>query len=370
MSNALIPFIKPHFPDPKLIADDYASIVKSNWFTNFGPFERRLCEQVAVFVSQDVSVTTVANATLGIELAVKSLFKKSDKKNQIIVPSFTFIAGPAVIISQGFTPVFVDINQSLQPDFSQAKSYIEKNTDKIAGILLCNTFGVGNTEISKWEEFAKEYDLPLIVDSAAGFGSMYDTLGYVGARGDCEVFSMHATKPFSVGEGGLIISKNKVLIAKIRRLENFGFGVDRVALDIGTNAKLQELNCAIGLRQLGNLESRLANRRKSLAYYKKLLRPKGFEFQENDDISTVAFVSVLAPSEAIADNIYRALVEARVEVKKYYAPIHEMEVMTGKFLYAGSIENTENVARRILSLPLHDDMKKSTIEYVIDSMKF
>lgn len=363
-----IPFIKPHFPSPKLIANDYAKIVESNWFTNFGPFEKELCAQVANFISQNVSVTTVANATLGIELAIRSLFVKDGRKNQVLVPSFTFIAGPASLISEGFTPVFVDINGALQPDLDQAKSYIEKNTDKVAGIFLCNTFGVGNKEVAKWEDLARRYKLPLIIDSAAGFGSMYDNKNYIGSRGDCEIFSMHATKPFSVGEGGLIVSKNQDLITKIRHLENFGFDENRVASDIGTNAKLQELNCAIGIRQLKDLESRLAGRRESLAHYKKLLEPKGFKFQGNDERSTVAFVSALAPSAATARGVYEFLHEDRVEVKKYYVPVHLMDVMAGRFLVADNLDNTEDVAGRILSLPLHDHMDVGIIERIIEAM--
>jgi dTDP-4-amino-4,6-dideoxygalactose transaminase len=322
MSNKPIPFIKPHFPDPKLIANDYESIVKSNWFTNFGPYENKLCKGVANFIGEGVSVTTVANATLGIEIAVKLLFTKDDLRNQVIVPSFTFIAGPAVVISQGFTPVFIDINNSLQPDITQAKQYIQMNVGKISGILLCNTFGVGNTQVDKWEALAKEFGLALIIDSAAGFGSMYDTNTYVGSRGDCEIFSMHATKPFSVGEGGLVVSKNENFISKVRRFENFGFDSNRIALDIGTNAKLQELNCAIGIRQLEDLIPRLENRRNSLEQYKKLLEPKGFEFQENDKLSTVAFVSTLAPNDEVAAEVYSSLVSAGIGVKKYYEPIH------------------------------------------------
>lgn len=368
MSEQPIPFIKPHFPDPKLIANDYAKIVESNWFTNFGPYENELCRQIENFIDKAVHVTTVANATLGIELAIKTLFKKNNQKKQIIVPSFTFIAGPASIVSAGFVPVFIDINASLQPDLQQAKRYIVQNKDKVAGIFLCNIFGVGNKEIGKWESFAKKHNFPLIIDSAAGFGSMYDNREYIGSRGDCEIFSMHATKPFSVGEGGLVVSKNADVIKEIRHLQNFGFDQHKIVTRIGTNAKLQELNCAIGIRQLEDFTSRLDGRRQSLLYYKSLLTKKGFTFQENDEFSTVAFVSALAPNSATSRGVYEYLLEKKIEIKKYYAPIHFMEAMSGKFLVADTLKYTEDVARRIVSLPLHDYMDIDTIRHVVDAM--
>jgi len=365
-----IPFIKPSFPTGAEIGSDYDKIVASNWFTNFGPYEQKFRREVAHFLNQDVNVSTAANATLAIDLAVRALLTRTETRNQVLVPSFTFAAGPEMLISNDYTPVFIDIEQeSLQPNIDQAEKYIIANKKKMSGILLCNIFGVGNKNISEWEQLAEKYNLPLIIDSAAGFGSKYNKDLYIGSRGDCEIFSLHATKPFAVGEGGLVVSRNAGLIDKIRSLQNFGFDESRNVSIIGTNAKLQELNCAIGLRQLQGFKYRLRHRQQSLAYYKQKLERFGYSFQVNDDLSTVAFISVLAPDIKTAQISYTQLQSNGVEVKKYYAPLHRQHIIANQSIINNTLAVTEDVANRILSLPLHDGMSHEIIDTIVSYMK-
>lgn len=365
-----VPFIRPSFPGSELVSADYEKILESNWFTNFGPFEKEFRLRASEFIGDDVDACTVANATLGLDIAIRALLKKTDVKNQVLVPSFTFAAGPEMLIANGFKPVFIDIDKdNMQPDLAQAKKYIDINKEKVAGILLCNIFGVGNPEISKWGELASRQELPLIIDSAAGFGSRYDASEMVGVRGDCEIFSLHATKPFAVGEGGLIVSKNKSLVEHCRHIENFGFDETRKIGFIGTNAKLPELSCAIGLRQLDGFDERLNNRRSSLKKYKELLKPQGFDFQANDELSTVPFVTVLAKSPEDAQNITQALLDESIEVRNYYRPLHDEKVLMGFCKIAESLDVTDDVASRVISLPLHDNMDEAIIGRISDIIK-
>lgn len=359
-----IPFIKPNFPSVKEMTEDYEAIVASNWYTNFGPFERQLSVNVAKFVGQGTSATTVANATLGLDIAIRALFTKSGNRDEVIMPSFTFAAGADVLLSAGYTPVFIDIKEtSWQPDIDQAEEYLHQNTDSVRGILLCNIFGVGNEDIASWEELAKRYSIPLIIDSAAGFGSMYSHGQLLGARGDCEVFSMHATKPFSVGEGGLIVSKSIDLINKTRSLQNFGLS-DGTVVAIGTNAKLQEINCAIGSRQLIKLENRLKARRRVLRRYKSKLSSCGFKYQANDETSTVPFLSVVSVSKDEANKVKATLLDSGVEVRSYYSPLHLHPYLQSLSVEFGKLSTTESIAERIISLPVHDDMSNDSVDEI------
>lgn len=360
MSKVRVPFIKPHLPPASLVAEDYNSIIDSNWFTNFGPFESKFRDAAAEFIDQDVYASTVTNATVGLELALKSLIKTIHSGKRVIIPSFTFAAGAEAIISCGLTPVFVDIDmKTWQPNIKQARDYIQKNKQEMAGILLCNIFGVGNRLIGEWEALSRQYNLPLIIDTAAGFGSQYTINEMVGGRGDCEVFSLHATKPFAIGEGGMVISKSKSFIKNIQQLQNFGFGPDRHIEGIGTNAKMQEISAAIGLRQFDGFKDRLKSRRNTLQIYKNLL--PGFSFQENDELSTVPFVSTMASSAHLADIGYHQLLDDGVEVRRYYQPLHTEGVIMKESIVADKLTVTEEVARRIISLPVHDDMDEDII---------
>lgn len=362
-----IPFIKPMFPSASEISEDFSKIVEANWYTNFGPYERNFRNEISDYVGKGVHVVTVANATLGIELAVSALLsKKGAEGKEVLIQSFTFAAGPEVLVRCGFTPVFIDVKKDTwQPDIDQARSYIKNNTGKIAGILLCNTFGVGNPDIARWEALALEHKFPLIIDTAAGFGSRYSSRENVGRRGDCEIFSLHATKPFCVGEGGLVVTRNAELAKTLRNYENFGFDENHEISVIGTNAKLQELNCAIGLRQLKLLDHRLLSRQENLARLKKSLG-EDFSFQANDDMSSIPFASVLINDAKLRDASINNLNEKGVEVKTYYAPLHKQAVLMAYCKLAGELTVTEDIASRIISLPLYETMTHGELKLITD----
>lgn len=360
-----VPFIKPAFPAASVVADDYARIVDSNWFTNFGPYEKEFSQKAADYIGGDVFACSVSNATLGLFIAIQTLFDLDCDRKKILVPSFTFASGPEMLIISGFTPVFIDIDQnSWQPDLGKAEEYIRNNQDSVAGILLCNIFGVGNTSVEKWEDVAHTYNLPLIIDSAAGFGSIYHEGQRVGVRGDCEIFSLHATKPFAVGEGGLIVSRNQDIIEKCKSFENFGFNHEKKIGVIGINAKLQELNAAIGLRQLEGFDARLANRRQNLKKYKSKLAAVGCIFQENDQNSTIPFVSAVTENKELTEKILDELVQSGVEARKYYEPLHKQRLLIDQAELSGELSVTEDIYDRIISLPLHDSMSDDEIDFV------
>lgn len=267
--------------------------------------------------------------------------------------------------------VFIDIDKKTwQPDVAQARRYIKKHPSEVVGILLCNIFGVGAPSIDDWEKLAKEFDLPMVIDSAAGFGSRYADGSRIGQRGDCEVFSFHATKPFSVGEGGAISATSPELIKKLRSLQNFGFGDTREVESIGFNAKMQEINAAIGLHQLESIDNEIGVRQSHLAWYKDILKGHKFDFQPNAENSTVCFVSVLAPDKKSADRLHAALKDGGVEISRYYnPPLHKHKAFKG-FELADTLDVTEDFCSRILSLPAHTfigDSERKLIDDIVGS---
>lgn len=363
--NYKIPFIKPTFPSVHELADDYEQIISSNWYTNFGPFEQRFRKGVGDYVGQDVGACLVSSATAGLEIAIRLLFQKDADKKKVIMPSFTFAAGLGVVLGQGFDLLLIDIDKNWQPDLSQAKRYLQHSSAQVSGIVLGNSFGVGNPHIQAWEKLAAQYDIPLVIDSAAGYGSLYVNGAKLGARGDCEIFSFHATKPFAIGEGGAITSRNSAFIEDCRRATNFGFGADRKATMLGTNAKLEEINCAIGLRQLRTYDERLVARRQALMTYKQCLATTGITFQANDDISTVPFVSIKFVSMKQRDAIRNALLASGVDVKCYYDPIHRHPISHNPAVESLNLDATDILADTILALPLHDNMSDEHIAYIV-----
>jgi dTDP-4-amino-4,6-dideoxygalactose transaminase len=355
-----IPFLSPTFPDPADVALDYAAIVERGIFSNKGPLEVELTSRLERWVGAATKVAVVSSGTAGLYLAVSTTFRTD--RRIAVVPSFTFPAGPLVLRSLGFDIAFVEIDRaSWQPDLDQVQRFLGERATDTAGILLTATFGVANADIASWEELAAEHDLPLVVDSAAGFGSRYASGEAVGSRGTCEVFSFHATKVLAVGEAGAVSSSDCELIAEINKRKNFGFDEHRESVSPGTNAKVPELSCAIGLRQLDVLAQRIAQRQVTFDLYRRRLAPLGFEFQPLAEHAALPFVSALSPDGVDRDLLMAALEDDGIGCRCYYNPPVHRQAVFRDAEPVGSLAVTDDFAGSILSLPLSDHFPEQGI---------
>jgi dTDP-4-amino-4,6-dideoxygalactose transaminase len=361
-----IRLIKPTFPSVAEIAADYEAIVDKGVFSNGGPFEQRFKESLVAWIGNGVSVSLVSNATAALELAIRAVLGASVRK-RVLVPSFTFAAGPLAVTRGGFTPLFIDIDaDTWQPSLADAAAALD-DYDDVGGILLTSTFGVANDAIADWERLAQKHGLPLIVDSAAGFGSRYPWGEPLGARGDCEVFSFHATKTLAIGEGGAVVSRDPIVAAAVDQLKNFGFDGNRQSAAVGTNAKLSELSSAIGLRQLASLPDRLRARQMILLSYRMRLESLGVAFQLGADRAAIPFVSARLPTGEWRDGFAAALEDGLVEFRTYYNPPAHRHSVFGERQLERALPATDDIAARIISLPMADDLSHDAIERIADA---
>lgn len=357
-------------PNADDLAADFASIEAANWYTNFGPKERAFRQAISEYLGSSLDVVTVSNATIGLMGAIAALLPKGDGTERIAIASFTFAAGAQAILWHGYQPAWIDIDPvSLQPSPPSFEALLETGAN-VAAILLTNTFGIGTSEISAWEEKAEALGVPLIIDSAAGFGSRYDSGELLGGRGDCEVFSFHATKPFAIGEGGAIVTRDAAVADRIREFTNFGFrNRDAGAADIGLNGKLQEINAAIGSRQLLGFEDALRDRRALLHRYMQRFAGKPLRFPTGVETSSGGFAPIVVETAALRDRILARLIEAGVEARSYYSPpVHEHPYLR-QFEALVPLECTEDVAARMLSLPLLPQMPDEEFEHVCGTVE-
>lgn len=362
-----VPYIRPVFPDPELVAEDLREIVAANWYTNFGPFEQRFAAGIEAYLGGTRHAVTVSNATSGLMVALSlTLPDPATRPGLVLVASYTFAAGPEAVRWCGHRPCFIDVDPvTLQPSLASARRALAEHGADVVGVLLTNTFGIGNAEIGAWEELAAEHGLPLVLDSAAGFGSHYPDGRPVGTAGDCEVFSFHATKPFAIGEGGAIVWRRAQDAAAGKASTNFGFR-ERSAQVVGLNAKLQELNAAIGLRQLARFDEALAGRRSSFRRLREALDEAGavLEIVPGQERSALGACIALARSAQERDAIFAALSAAQVEARKYYAPaVHEQPAFRTD-PRADELAGTRDVCARVLNIPVHETMTDQEIGYV------
>ena len=370
-----IPFIRPTFPGPAELTADIGEIIGANWFTNFGPKERQFAQALGEYLGPDLHVATLANGTLALIAALHATVGYGTQGRFLLMPSFTFAAVPQAAEWVGYRPWFIDIDpDTWQPSASSAQSVLERSRDRVAGIVSTNALGVGNPDIGEWENLAAEWDLPLVVDSAAGFGSAYADGTRIGGRGDCEIFSFHATKPFSIGEGGALASRDARIVAQTNTFQNFGFGESwgstgaRQCMNLGINAKLQEINAAIGIRQLVGLGDRLASRRSVLEHYRSALAPLGLRFHPNAEASSVFCASVCCESAEQKAAVLAGLRENTIQPRDYYNPplhLHPYFVADRERVEAADLTVTEDVCARIVSLPVHDHMAPEDVARVV-----
>ena len=247
VSDPLVPFQRPEPPEPEAIMAYYERSRREGFYSNGGPNARLLTDRLADYVGGGAFAIPVGNATVGLMVALRAACgMASGERRLIVTPSYTFTATACAIEWAGFEPVFVDIERrGWHMDPAALEAAFERFPGQIAGVLACATFGTAPPaeQRAAWRELCDAHSVPLLIDSAPGFGSRDADGAALGGLGDTEIFSFHATKPFSVGEGGLITTADADLAARIARMVNFGLEPGtRLSTDIGMNAKLSELH--------------------------------------------------------------------------------------------------------------------------------
>ena len=368
-----IRFLRPQLPSLDDIGRYFAAAEEKRWFSNFGPCHGLLTERLSAYVGQGAHCVLVANATLGLMVALRALVDRSGKDaSEVIVPSFTFPAVVEAITWCGLEPVFADIDaDTWHLDPEQLESTIETRGSRLAAVLACSTFGVAPPIAvrRRWETACAVGNTPLLVDSASGFGTV-DELGQpIGRQGDVEVFSFHATKPFAMGEGGLIVTEDADLAAQMRLLSNFGLDERRTPLSRhGINAKLSELHAAVGLALLDDFDDALELRRSRAEQIRRPLEAAGYSFQPAAKSSTWQFIPTLSPTEEVREAALAHAAARGVELRTYFAPPLHQSPPFSSTPRLNALPVTVDFAKRVLSLPLANDLTNDEADRIVDCM--
>jgi dTDP-4-amino-4,6-dideoxygalactose transaminase len=348
-----VPFQRPSLPPLADIESYFAMSRSEGWYSNSGPCHDLLVERSSALLGGR-HVVPVASAGIGLIAALRALVPPgASRATQVVLPSFTFAATAAAVVWCGLEPVFCDIEGDgwhLSP--ARLNELLAARPGRVAAIVACAAFGTPPPDrvADAWASAAEEWSIPLIVDSAAG-------LERSGERPvpDAEVFSMHATKPLPVGEGGLVALRDEWVAGMVGVLINHGLGPDHEALAVGLNGKLDEWRAATALAGLDRLDHILAARRSAAAAMRRNLAGSGLRFQELAERSPTQFVPALAPSPERREEILDIATRHGVELRTYYAPpLHTSPAYRGCDR-ADGLPVTLDTARRILSLPMADD---------------
>jgi dTDP-4-amino-4,6-dideoxygalactose transaminase len=226
-------------------------------------------------------------------------------------------------------------------------------------VLACATFGTAPAAVTRaaWRSACEDHGVPLLLDSAPGFGAEDDEGVPLGGPGDTEVFSFHATKPFAIGEGGAVVTGDPAVAAEVGRLINFGLQPEtRVSLVPGLNGKMSELHAATALAMLDRFPEVLATRRGRAEQLARRLGATGARCQLGAHRSPWQFFQVLLPAGADRMAALAAADELGVGVRTLHDPPLHRQPAFADCARPDALATTDALAARSLSLPLANSM--------------
>ena len=365
MATRKIPFLSPELPDLDLLRADFETIHRSGVFSNGGPFETKLEDRICGLLDAPYCLA-VSNATTGLMIAIRDATRHS-RGRRVLLPSFTFAASALAVRWAGMEPVFCDIDpQGWQPT-ATAEQLRELGED-LGLILLCNTFGAPS-DVARWSELARNAGVPIIVDSAAGMAGCYADGRKFGSAGLVEVFSMHATKAFAVGEGGIVACPDEETFTRLRGMRNFGFDENGACTAFGLNGKLTELHAAIACRVLEGFDAVMERRRDIMGRYHARLALRKFRFQLHAEQAVYQALPVRVPEGIDRAELRRHLTADGIETRQYFSnPLHT----TPEFRECrtiGPLAETERASHDALSLPMGNRLSDDDVDYICASIE-
>lgn len=351
----MIPVTKSYLPSKEKYKAYIDQIYESGWLTNNGgllqALEKRLVDYLGVR-----NIILVANGSLALQVAYKAL----NLKGEVITTPFSFAATTSTLVWEGLKPVFADINPHT---FNLAPENIKPLiTEQTSAIVPVHVFG-NPCEVEEIQAIADKHNLKVIYDAAHAFGSEYKSQSVLN-YGDISTLSFHATKLFHTIEGGAVITNDDELAKKIRLLINFGITDPTTIESVGTNAKMNEFEAAMGLCVLDEIESISAGRQKVWETYQKGLHSKvSFQQWNEHSENNHAYAPVLFKSD---DELLKAevkLKENNILPRRYFYPsLDTIEYINSK----QTCTQSRNIASRILCLPVFPNLKSEELNKIIE----
>jgi dTDP-4-amino-4,6-dideoxygalactose transaminase len=350
----MIPVTKPFLPPKEDYLQYLDGIWQRNWLTNMGPLASSLELKLKVHLNVK-HLLFVANGTIALQIAIKAL----KLEGEIITTPFSFVATTSSIVWEGCKPVFVDIDpDSLNLDCSKIEAAI---TDKTSAIIATHVYG-NPCDLEGIDRIAKKHNLKVIFDGAHAFGVQYKG-NSIFNYGDISICSLHATKSYHSVEGGLLITKDPVLLKKLAYMRNFGFDGPIAFAELGINGKNSELHAAMGLVNLNYVPQILDKRKEiSLHYDKhlKTLHAKKPKWNSNSE-DIYAYYPLIFDSEALMVACMEYLMNRQIFTRRYFFPSLASSV---PYIEEQVLEVTDDISRRVLCLPLYTDLTLEEVELI------
>jgi len=347
--------VRPVLPSFEELEPGVRSILSSGMVTKgayLDEFERAVAEHLQVR-----QAVAVSSCTTGLMLTYRALGLRED----IVVPSFTFMATVSSAVWAGLRPRFAEIDPHTCTMSVEAAE--QAMTPKTTAIVAVHNFG-NPADIEGLQELAQRRGVRLIFDAAHGFGTLRNGKP-LGQGGDAHVFSLSPTKLLIAGEGGIVATNDDELAEKIRIGREYGNAGNYDTEYAGFNARLAEFNALMGLRSLDHLESAARRRNEVAALFQRELGDlPGLTFQRVRSIDRCSYKDFsVSIDQAVAgvsrDRMAQELDTEGVDTRKYYDPPAHRHTAYHQ-LADRALPVTDQLAAQSLSLPMWSHMADST----------
>jgi dTDP-4-amino-4,6-dideoxygalactose transaminase len=356
--NSPLQLMRPVLPDAEALLPFLKRIDESRHYTNFGPLQEELAQKLLElqprFRQASIHAVCTSSATLGLELALSAL--DLPKGSRIGLPALTFVATASAITRCGHVPVVLDIDEH---DWMLNSDDLADFPASLAAVVPVATFGMPQ-DAQMWSRWSDSNGIPVIIDAAGAIGAQAT------ASGVTVVFSLHATKPLSAAEGGLIITEDAELAERLRSMTNFGIGLNDPAA--GTNAKLSEYHAAVGLAALKDWPKSSHARMKLYRTYVEQFSHRCNElvtFQQDSGQVAPCIFAVRMATGALRDAVERRCMIDGIGTRRWYLPLIQNQPMLSNVELPAQTPNALRLEQTLLGLPFSLDMQDEDVARVV-----
>lgn len=352
---------KSSMPTLEEFTEEIKDIWDTHWLTNMGVKHQKLETELKDYLNVK-NISLMTNGHLALELCIQAM----SLTGEVITTPFTFASTTHAIVRNGLTPVFCDINPV---DFTIDTSKIESLiTDKTSAIIPVHVYG-NICNVEEIERIAKKYDLKVIYDAAHTFGVKYKGNG-IGMYGDASMFSFHATKVFNTIEGGAVCFKDPTLGTELYKLKNFGIKNEVVVDGVGSNAKMNEFQAAMGLCNLKHVDKEIQKRKKIVDRYRENFKGvSGIQLSPIQDFveSNYAYFPIVVDEKIFGvtrNEIYDELKNKGIYARKYFYPLTNTFACFHDKYDVSSTPIALYISKRVLALPLYADLGSDQVDMI------
>ncbi len=365
-----LPLIVPNPPRLSQMADALARIEASGIYSNHGPEARALEHDVTAQLFGGRGATlAVNNATNGLMIALADAVGAAGRGRMAMMPGFTFAATAQAAWWAGLVPLVCDVDPNdWGASAREEERLLQRHGAGIAAIVPYATFGRA-IDLERYRWLAARHGVAVVVDAAASLGTIdADGVNFGAGSPFPVVFSMHATKPFAVAEGGLIHCGDASTIERLRAAANFGFTHSRTATVPGLNAKLPEVLAAMARAKLATFSATCASRDAVVRTYRAALDPRFTVQADSSGAQAHGFFPVLLPRDCDRAGVIAALAHEGIGAGAYFSPHLGEQPWVREVAILEPTPVCDDLSARVLSLPVTDAMTPADARTVVEAL--